>query len=266
MLLEVLKDPGLGEIHSVEHGFFTRLGGVSEGILSSLNCAPKSADEPAMVKENIRRALGHFSQPLSAWASMRSVHGNRVVEMNSPLPREEAPEADAMVTRVPGVVLASDSADCAMVLFADERAQVVGLAHAGWRGALCGVIEATVEKMRSLGAESEHISAAISPCIAQTSYEVSAAFQEEFLASDSSYVGYFKPSVKAQHFLFDLPRFVKDRLLRLNLKQVSTAVTHDTYSDEKRFFSCRRAYHRQEPTFGGQLSCIFLKAPGFSRG
>jgi YfiH family protein len=258
-MLEVLQDPSLKEIACVEHGFFTRLGGVSTGILASLNCALHSRDEEEAVEENLRRAISHFGRPLTALATVRNVHGNQAVIMEKPLPKFQLPQADAMVTQVPGVILGSDSADCPIVLFADETAKVVGLAHAGWKGARSGILESTVEKMLSLGAQTQHISAAISPCIGPASYEVSQEFYQQFLAQDGNNGGYFKNATKAGHFYFDLPAFVKDRLLRLNLKTVSSAVAHDTYTDEKRFFSCRRATHRLEPYFGGQLSCIFMK-------
>ncbi|NNM43092.1 MAG: peptidoglycan editing factor PgeF [Chlamydiae bacterium] len=258
-MLEVLEDPFLKKIEIVGHGFFTREGGVSLGVHGSLNCAYPTSDNSDNVRENRRLAMSYFGYPLESLASVRNVHGNTVVVVDKLWDENQKPLADGMVTKKAGIILGSDSADCPIVLFADEQAKVIGLAHAGWRGAIKGVIEATVEQMVSIGATHEHISAAISPCIAQNSYEVSLEFFEQFIDQDVGNKSYFTNSTKANHFLFDLLGYVKNRLYRVNVKVVSSEVAFDTYSDERRFYSCRRATHRAEKCFGGQLSCIYLK-------
>ena len=169
-MLEVIEDPNLKVLKTIGHGFFTRQGGVSRGIYSSLNCAYNSHDELSAVEENLRRALAFLGHPLHALTATQNVHGNNAVIAVNAWQREHQPAADALVTTVPGLVLGSDSADCPIVLFADEKTQVVGLAHAGWRGAKEGILEATLEKMIALGAKAKHISAALSPCIAQPFY------------------------------------------------------------------------------------------------
>ena len=257
-MLEVIEDPTLKKLNGIKHGFFTRAGGVSADIYSSLNCAFPSNDNPDSVRENRRRAIAHLGYPLESLVTVRNIHSNKVVIIEKSWNESEKPEADGMVTKISNIVLGSDSADCPIILFADDIAGVIGLAHAGWRGAKAGIIEDTVEKMILLGAKHQQISAAISPCIAQNSYEVSQEFQQQFLEDNLSNHNYFISSNKENHFLFDLPGYVKSRLLKLNLKFASSEVAFDTYSDEKRFFSCRRATHRNEPWFGGHFSCISL--------
>jgi YfiH family protein len=256
--LEILQDSTLKKLDAVHHGFFTRFGGVSSGIYSSLNCAYPSNDHPDNVSENRKRAMTYFRSSLESLVTVRNIHSNVAILVGHPWQEQEKPEADAMVTILPNIVLGSDSADCPIILFADEQAGVIGLAHAGWRGAKSGIIENTVEKMVLLGAKNQHISAAISPCISQTSYEVNLDFQKSFLADNQANKNFFIPSAKKYHFLFDLPGYVKNRLLKLNLKSVSSETAIDTYADE-RFFSCRRALHRGEAWFGGHFSCISIQ-------
>ena len=259
-MIEVLEDPALKKIATIQHGFFTRQGGVSTGIHASLNCAYPSHDDSEAVQENLRRALAHLGHPLSSLATVRNVHGNTAVIIDQVSPDAPKLLADAMVTKQPQLILGSDSADCPIVLFAAEEAKVIGLAHAGWKGAKSGILEATLDKMKILGAKPQQITAAISPCIAQNSYEVSFDFYQQFLDEDSANQQYFKDAQQARHYFFDLLAYVKNRLQQLGLKSVSAEVALDTYSDEKRFFSYRRARHRNEPYFGGHLSCIFMKA------
>lgn len=260
-MLEVIEDATLKKLSAIKHGFFTRAGGVSTGIYSSLNCAFPSNDNPDSVRENRRRVMAHLGYQLESLITVRNSHSNKAVIIEQPWCESEKPEADGMVTKISNIVLGSDSADCPIILFADNITGVIGLAHAGWRGAKAGIIEDTVEKMILLGAKHQQISAAISPCIAQGSYEVNQEFQHQFLKDSSSNHNYFISSNKENHFLFDLLGYVKSRLSKLNLKIVSSEVAFDTYSDE-RFFSCRRATHRGEPWFGGHFSCISLEALG----
>ncbi len=259
-MLEVIHDPSLQKIPEVGHGFFTRKGGVSQGHYKTLNCAFASQDDPESVRENRRRVMVYFGYPLGALTTVRNVHGNQVMIVeDSGWTEEQKPEADAMVTQQKNIVLASDSADCPIVLFADEQTRVIGLAHAGWRSAVNGILEATLEKMVSLGANLQHVSAAISPCIHQESYEVSLDFYQQFLEHGTQNKQFFKPSVREQHFMFALPEYVRSRLQTCQLKSISMYAALNTYTDEQRFFSCRRATHRGEPDFGGHFSCIFMK-------
>lgn len=257
-MVNYLQDHTFRMLKSIGHAFFTREGGVSTGRHHSLNCAYASEDNPENVKENRQRAMVALNLPLDSLVTVKNVHGNQVAIVEKPWSEFQNPEADAMVTKLKRVVLGSDSADCPIVLFADEQAEVIGLAHAGWRGARNGVIDNTVQKMINIGANQHNISAVVSPCISQASYEVSNDFHQQFLLENSSNHIYFKDSNKATHFMFDLLGYVSDKLLKLNLKSV-TAIGLDTYSNEDKFFSCRRSAHRGETDFGGHLSCIYLE-------
>lgn len=255
-MLEVLEDFSFKKLNNIQHGFFTRFGGASTGIYSSLNCAYPSNDNLENVQENRRLAMAYFGKPLESLISVRNIHSNKAVIIEQPWQEHQKPEADAMVTNMDKIILGSDSADCPIVLLADDKTGVIGLAHAGWRGAKNGIIKETIEKMVFLGAKACDISATISPCIAQSSYEINLDFYKEFLKEDESNHRYFNSSVKENHFLFDLLDYVKNRLIQCKIKSVSTEVSFDTYTDE-RFFSCRRATHKGEPWFGGHLSCIY---------
>ncbi|MCI5049498.1 MAG: peptidoglycan editing factor PgeF [Rickettsiales bacterium] len=236
------------------HGFFTRAGGVSEGIYASLNCGSGSDDNPEHVKENQQRIVS----ALGGEALCRCYQVHSAVVETVEAPWDALPKADAMVTNKPNIVLGILTADCAPVLFADHKAGVVGAAHAGWKGAIGGVLENTITAMEALGAKRESIAAAIGPCIAQGSYEVGAEFYAQFVEQSSLYGTFFKESEKADHFLFDLEGFVGHRLAQSGLQNVD-ALGIDTYSDEQRFFSYRRKTHRDEPDYGRQLSAIMLK-------
>lgn len=258
-MLEVLEDTSLKKLQTIQHGFFTRQGGVSSKCYASLNCAYASKDDPNNVQENRRRAMSYFGQHLESLVSVRNFHSNHAVIVEQPWQEYQKPNADAMVTKHTQIILGSDSADCPIIIFADDEVGVIGLSHAGWRGAKSGIIEATVEKMILLGAKPHHITAAISPCISQNSYEVDFEFYQNFLEENVCNQSYFKNSNEINYFLFDILGYVKNRLQQLNLKMVSSEVAVNTYSDEKRFFSCRRAAHRGDQGFGGHLSCIYLK-------
>ncbi len=257
-MLENLKDPILENLSSIEHGFFTRQGGVSVGVYASLNCSFAGMDSPDNVRENRRRITTYFHQPYESLVTVENEHGNEVVVVKSLWHDSKQPIGDGMVTNQKNIILGTDTADCPSVLFADDKASVIGLCHAGWKGAKKGIIAQTLSKMVLLGAKTENICAAIGPCIAQASYEVSNEFYQLFLNENMDYQSLFIPSSKSEHFLFDLRQFVKNQLLALNLKHVSTNLI-DTYSDEKRFFSYRRTTHRKETDFGGHFSCILLK-------
>lgn len=238
------------------HGFFGRTGGVSKGLYASLNCARGSYDHAADVDENRRRVamkMGHVAENL---CTLRQVHSPNVVIVHDAI-SGTPPEADAMVTNVPGLLLGILTADCAPVLFADTEAGVVGAAHAGWRGAHGGVIEHTVLAMEKLGARASAIRAVVGPCIAQASYEVGPEFRDRFDAAAQEQ--YFIRSNTEGHFRFDLPAYVSSRLLAARVGHAAV-LSMDTCSDPTRFFSYRRATLQEEPDYGRQISVIGLKA------
>jgi len=241
----------------IRHGFFTRDGGVSDGIFASLNCGLGSSDDAAKVTENRCRAMAALALPPERLATCHQVHSPTAVVVDAPWPRAERPRADAMVTRRRGVALGILTADCAPVLFADAESGVIGAAHAGWRGAFSGVLEAAVAAMVGLGAAPERICAGIGPCIGQPSYEVGPEFPAPFLAADPGNADFFRPAPRAGHFLFDLAGFAARRLARLGLARVDLT-GGDTAAEAERFFSYRRSCWRREPDYGRELSAICL--------
>lgn len=257
-MIETIEDPEFKKVTSIGHAFFTRKGGVSTGYYASLNCTHYGFDDHNNVLENRRRAMAYINFPLESFKTVRNVHGDNIIEISDPLKNYQQCEADGMVTKLKNIVLASDSADCPIVLFADAKAGIIGLAHAGWKGAKGHVIENTVDKMTSLGANQNNIHAVVGPCITQDSYEVDTKFYKKFLALDEKNTSYFKNSQNSKHFLFDLLGYVKSKLTKLSLKSV-TAIGLDTYSNEDLFFSYRRTWHRKKSEFGGNLACVYFK-------
>ena len=241
----------------VRHGFFTRQGGVSTGIHASLNTGVGSTDDPAAVAENRTRVAAHMGGVPDDFAACYQIHSSlaRVAEAGW---KGDRPEGDATVTAAPSVICAVLTADCAPVLLADPEAGIVGAAHAGWKGALDGVIHSTVAAMQALGAEPRHMVAVVGPCIAQASYEVGADFQGRFDHHDPGSGRFFAPGAAPDKRLFDLPGFV---LWRLEQAGVGDAAWtgHDTRVDEVRFFSNRRAWLNGEPDFGRMMSAISLR-------
>ena len=248
----------LNDFSRIRHGFFTREGGVSQGLYTSLNCGPGSQDDPAAVRENRGRAMAMLELPPAALINVYQAHTAQVEVVTEPWPAGPPPTADAMVTDRPGLALGILTADCAPVLLADGKAGVVGAAHAGWKGALGGVLDNTIKAMVALGARPDRIVAAIGPCIGHRSYEVGPEFPAPFLAEDAANADYFAPSPRPGHALFDLPGYVSRKLARLGLTEV-TRVPADTCRDETRFFSYRRATLRGESDYGRQLSAILLE-------
>lgn len=247
----------LDAIGGVRHGFFTRRGGVSSGIFDSLNCGLGSGDAIDNVATNRSRAMARLGYTPESLVTLYQVHSPTVIEVEEPWTRENAPKADAMVTTRPGLALGILTADCAPVLFADRRARVVGAAHAGWRGAVGGVLEATVAAMAKHGARPETMVAAIGPCIAQRSYEVGPEFPAPFIAADPADAAFFTPGARAGHYMFDLPGYIARRLRKLGLGDVHQ-MPHDTCGEEDLFFSYRRACLRGEKDYGRDLSAIAL--------
>ena len=240
----------------VRHGFFTREGGVSTGLYEGLNTGIGSQDDPAAVAENRRRIAEHLGGVPDDFAACFQIHSAmaRVAEAGW---KGDRPEGDATVTAAPGVICAVLTADCAPVLLADPEAGVVGAAHAGWKGALDGIIASTVAAMQAAGAEPRRMVAVVGPCIARPSYEVGTDFQDRFDHHDPGSVRFFGPGETTDKRLFDLPGFV---LWRLEQAGVGNAAWtgHDTRTDETRFFSNRRAYLNGEPDFGRLMSAIGL--------
>ncbi len=245
----------LDDLSGIRHGFFTREGGVSEGHYASLNCGFGSGDEPARVAENRARIAARLAVRAEHLVTVYQIHSPTVVVAERPWRPGDAPQADAIVTDKPGLALGILTADCVPVLFADAEAGVVGAAHAGWKGARGGVVASTVAAMVKLGADPARMVAAVGPCIAQSSYEVGPEFPGQFEAGDS---GFFTPSLKPGHFMFDIGGLVGRRLAKQGIGTVRRC-PHDTAAEEERFFSYRRATLRGEPVYGRGLSVIVLE-------
>lgn len=249
----------INDLAGVRHAFFTRRGGVSEGIYASLNCGYGSGDERDCVAQNRARAARRLDVAEQNLWSLHQVHGVSVIDVDGPWNPEARPRADAMVTNRPGVALGILTADCAPVLMADAEARVVGAAHAGWRGALAGVIEATVAAMTRYGAVPSRIVAGVGPCIAQRSYEVGPEFPGPFLAADPDSERFFAPSPNSPgKFLFDLRGYCAHRAWCAGVRHLAV-LPNDTCREEQRFFSYRRACLKAEKDYGRGLSAIALE-------
>ena len=251
----------LAALPGVTHAFFSREGGVSTGLYAGLNCGLGSNDDPAAVAENRKRAMAALGLPATALATLYQVHSPRVVTVEAKADEVTGRkiEADALVTKAPGVALGVLTADCAPVLLADAKAGIVAAAHAGWRGTFDGVIDATVARMVQLGALPGRITAAIGPCIAQDSYEVGPEFVARFVGALPRNRRYFGAAAKAGHSRFDLPAFVADRLAVVGVGRIER-LGIDSYADEARCYSFRRATHRGEADYGRNLAAIALAA------
>jgi YfiH family protein len=236
---------------SPPHGFFTRQGGVSTGPFASLNCSLSGADDPANVRHNRSLVAAQFNIAPECLLGLRQVHGAEVVTVTAPRTVGAGPAADAMVTSTAGVALGIITADCAPVLFADETRRIVGAAHAGWRGALAGVLEATAEAMRALGAQT--IRAVIGPCIRQPSYEVSADLRDPVLSRDPGDARFFTAG-RPERWHFDLPGYCAARLQAAGI--APEILPQDTCAEEQNFFSHRRRTLRGEGAIGHQISVI----------
>jgi len=249
-------DPGFPR--SVAAGFFGREGGVSQGIFAGLNCGFGSSDAPEAVAENRARVAATLGTSPDNVLTAFQIHSAKVVRAETPWPRGQAPECDGLVTTVPGLAVGALAADCAPVLFADGDAGVVAAAHAGWKGALGGVLEATVATMEDAGADRARIEAALGPCISQPSYEVGLEFKARFLDNNADYAAFFSPGKTPDKAHFDLPGFVITRLQALGLKAARN-LTRCTYRHESAYFSYRRTTHRGEADYGRNLSVVMLR-------
>lgn len=248
----------LNDLPDVRHAFLTRRGGVSEGLYESLNCGYGSNDGAERVTENRARAMARIGLGPDRLVTAYQIHSSRVAVVEEPWARGEAPQADALVTKVRGLALGVLTADCAPVLLADATAGVAGAAHAGWRGALDGVLEAVVEAMEGLGAKRERIVVGVGPTIAQRSYEVGPEFPAPILERTPGSGDFFCPARREGHFLFDLKGYVARRLSSMNLKSVQ-CLPCDTCGEPDRFFSYRRSCKSGEADYGRGLSAIYLE-------
>jgi YfiH family protein len=250
--VEVIRADALA---AVPHGFLGRRGGVSIGELAGLNVGYGSSDDRSAIDENRGRAIASVL-PDAELATVHQVHSADVVYVGRPWPQGERPRADGMVTDRPNLLLGILTADCAPVLFADAEAGVIGAAHAGWRGALSGVIDSTIVAMEELGAERRRIRAAVGPCIGAASYEVDQGFRDRFIGDDPANGQFFSGGAGGKPH-FDLPSYVEHRLRSAGIAEVEM-LRFDTYSDPHRFYSYRRATHRGEADYGRQVSLIAL--------
>lgn len=248
----------LNALSSVRHGFFTRNGGVSEGLYASRNCGTGSKDDPARVRLNRDRSVLELDMPPESLVTVHQQHTAEVVVVDAPFAEDARPVADAMVTTTPRLVLGVLTADCAPVLMADGSTGVVAAAHAGWKGALAGILENTVETMVAQGAKRDRIVAGIGPCMVQRSYEVSEGFETPFLAEDDGNDRFFAPARRDGHLMFDLPGYVARKLAKVGILDVMPTPC-DTLREDGRFFSYRRSVLRGEADYGRQLSAIALE-------
>ncbi len=255
----MITAPELDRLSGLRHAFFTRRGGVSEGPFASLNCGYGSGDDPGHVDANRARAMERLGMNGGAAALVTAyqTHSTAVAVVEKPWMPAEAPKADGLATRHQGVALGVLSADCAPVLLAETRNRVVGAAHAGWRGAGAGILEATVAAMVALGAEASAIVAAVGPCIGRESYQVGGEFYADFVAREPASGDMFRPTGDEGRYLFDLRSYIAWRLAGLGLEAVEV-LDHDTFTDMERFFSYRRSRARGEEDYGRGLSAIAL--------
>ncbi|NKB48095.1 MAG: peptidoglycan editing factor PgeF [Alphaproteobacteria bacterium] len=256
--MRLIAEP-LAAAENIQHGFFTRRGGASEGIYASLNCGLGSDDDKARVHENRHRAMRDVGLTEDALRTVYQIHSANVVTVTDRAEDTAATRADALVSKIPGIALGVLAADCAPVLLADVDNGVIGAAHSGWRGAVSGVIEATVEAMAELGADPARMTAVVGPCIGQDSYEVGAEFPVPFQEQNAANDRFFAPGRRAGHLQFDLAGYVLSRLAAAGIA-ASSALGADTYADED-LFSYRRTCHRGEPDYGRNLSLIALAPP-----
>jgi purine-nucleoside/S-methyl-5'-thioadenosine phosphorylase / adenosine deaminase len=249
--------PLLSAIPGLRHAFFSRDGGVSEGIYAGLNGGLGSSDDPVKVAENRRRMAAQIGVAPTHFLSLHQIHSPDAVIATGPWESASRPRADALVTRTVGLAIGVTAADCGPILLVDPNARVIGAAHAGWKGALTGVVESTVDAMEKLGAERSGIVAAIGPLIRQHSYEVGDEFVERFLEADAENALFFMPAARENHAMFDLAGFIRMRLENAGVLMIDD-IGVDTYSDE-RFFSYRRSVHRKEPDYGRHVHAIVLE-------
>jgi polyphenol oxidase len=254
----MLQSGALTGLAGIRHGFFTRAGGVSQGVYASLNAGIGSNDSREHVTENRARMAANLGCRTQDLLSAYQIHSATVMVVEKPWTADARPRADGLVTRVAGLAIAVSTADCGPVLLADPQARVIGAAHAGWRGALTGVVEATITAMEALGATRSHIRAALGPMIRQPNYEVGPDLMSLFLEADPDNARFFGPSERANHALFDLAGYITGKLASAGIGGWEDLGVC-TYADASRFFSFRRTTHRGEPDYGRHLNAIVLQ-------
>ena len=247
----------LSKLRGIRHGFFDRTGGVSHGLYATLNGGVGSNDEPGKVAENRTRMAAALGVTPERFLTPYQIHSPHVVVADAPWASDNRPRADALVTRTPSLAIGVSTADCGPLLFADAEARVIGAAHAGWRGAFTGVIEATVAAMEKLGADRSRIAVALGPTISQPNYEVGPEFMERFQAADPGNARFFAASERPGHALFDLNGYIADRISRAGLASFED-LQLCTYADAARFYSFRRSTHLAESDYGRHINAIAL--------
>jgi len=257
LLTPMLQTASLSALPGVRHAFFTREGGVSDGIYATLNGGTGSNDEPGRVAENRARMAASLGVRPDHLLTAYQIHSPDVAIIDGPWTLDRRPRADALVTKRPGLAIGVTTADCGPVLLADERACIVGAAHAGWRGAAGGVIESTIAAMEECGADRERIKAALGPMIRQPSYEVGPEFIAAFQAQDEANERFFTPASRSGHASFDLAGYIAARLNAAGIQDIED-LGHCTYSDPALFFSFRRSTHRREVDYGRHVNAITL--------
>jgi YfiH family protein len=256
-MLQPIQSEALSRHGRIAHGFFGRQGGVSEGIYAALNCGLGSKDARAAINQNRRLVAEHLGAISDNLLTAHQHHSADAIVVTEPWSFDTMPKADALVTATPGIAVAALAADCAPVLFADAEARVIAAAHAGWKGALGGVLESAVATMETLGAERARIQAVLGPCIGPEAYEVGPEFEATFLARSESYQRFFRRREAGARPYFDLPAFVLHRLDGMGLGGVGSE-SRCTYTNTDHYFSYRRTTHRREPDYGRQISAIVL--------
>lgn len=256
-MLEPIEANNLKALEGIRHGFFTRVGGKSEGIYASLNCGFGSSDDPEAVADNRRRVAHWLGSTRNGVVTLYQEHGANAIAVSEPPAQASLPRADAVVTTTPGLVIGVLTADCAPILLADPQARVVAAAHAGWRGAIGGIIEGAIAEMARHGAKRERIRAAIGPCINQPAYEVGPEFEAAVVAGDPAARAFFATPAGAKRVHFDLPGYVAGRLGAAGIAGVEMQ-SPCTHENESLFFSYRRSTQRKEPDYGRQISAIVV--------
>ncbi|RJG44216.1 peptidoglycan editing factor PgeF [Mesorhizobium sp. DCY119] len=258
IMLNPIRSALLGEAETkgIRHGYFTRVGGVSNGIYEGLNIGSGSNDDQSLVRENRRRVAAWMGVDVDSLLSAHQIHSPDVIVAREPFSGAR-PKADAIVTDRPGIAIGATTADCGPVLFADSEAKVIGAAHAGWKGAFTGVLENTITAMEGLGAKRERIVAVLGPSIGPDNYEVGPEFVARFVEVDGENARYFAPSKTPGHAMFDLNLYTVDRLLKAGVNAES--LDRCTYAEEDLFYSYRRSTHRKEADYGRQISAIILE-------
>ena len=253
----MLQASSLANRAGIRHAFFTRSGGVSEGVYTSLNGGVGSSDAPEKVVENRARMAAALGVSADRFLTPYQIHSPEVVVATEPWAAEQRPHADAVVTQMPQLAIGVSTADCGPLLFADSEAGVIGAAHAGWRGALTGIIEATIAAMERLGADRQRIAGALGPTIRQSNYEVGPEFVDRFLAADQMNARYFLPSERTGHARFDLSGYIVERVTRAGVSQFED-LGLCTYAEPERFFSYRRMTRNGEPDYGRHINASAL--------